>query len=66
MERRRIPLPCKVVGRLDVLDRISRAVIEYYVRDGIVIIRVRILRLRWWTGRVVFVLVSKVPPVILE
>lgn len=54
MERRRIPLSCKVVARLDVLDRVSRAVIDFYVRDGIVVIRVRILQLRWWTGRVVF------------
>lgn len=47
-------LSCKVVGRLDVLDRIFGAVFDFYVRDGMVVIRMRILRLRWWTGRVVF------------
>ena len=53
MERRRISSSCKVVERLDVLDRVGRAVIDFYVRDGIVVIRVRILQLRWWIGRVV-------------
>lgn len=50
-------LSCKVVGRLDVLDRIFGAVFDFYVRDGIVVIRMRnpTIEMVDWEGSILIV-----------